>query len=298
MPERIKHYIHVTKPGIVSGNLIAAAGGFFLASRGRVDAFLLLSTLTGISLVVASGCVFNNCVDRDIDRKMDRTRNRVIVAGLMSIKAAVVYASVLGIAGAALLCVAANPLSVAVVLTGFGVYVGVYSLYMKRRSIYGTWIGSLAGAAPPLAGYCAVSNRFDMGALILLIIFTFWQMPHCYAIAIYRLEDYAAAEIPVVPVRRGTAAAGRQIIVYIIAFTAAALMLTPAGYAGYGTFVIAALLGLSWLHMAWPRPRPSDERRWAGKLYVFSILTIVVLCIMMSIDFMAPAGSAMLQGKF
>ena len=191
MPEVIKNYILVTKPGIIFGNLITAAGGFFLASKGRIDIAVLLSTLIGISLVVASGCVFNNCIDRNMDRKMIRTRNRVLAQGLMSPKVAVFYASLLGIAGTALLWAATNMLCVAIVLTGFAIYVGVYSLYLKRNSVYGTLIGSLAGAAPPLAGYCAVSNRFDMGAVILLSIFSLWQMPHCYAIAIFRFKDYS-----------------------------------------------------------------------------------------------------------
>ena len=135
MPEVIKNYLLVTKPGIIFGNLVSAAGGFFLASRGRIDIAVLLSTLIGISLVVASGCVFNNCVDRNMDRKMTRTRNRVLARGLMSPRAAVFYASLLGIAGTALLWAATNMLCVAIVLTGFAIYVGVYSLYLKRNSV-------------------------------------------------------------------------------------------------------------------------------------------------------------------
>ena len=171
MPEVIRNYILVTKPGIIFGNLISAAGGFFLASRGQVDIAVLLATLIGISLVVASGCVFNNCFDRNMDRKMIRTRNRVLAQGLMSPKVAVFYASLLGIAGTALLWAATNMLSVVIVLAGFAIYVGVYSLYLKRNSVYATLIGSLAGATPPLAGYCAVTNRFDTGRIDIIVDF-------------------------------------------------------------------------------------------------------------------------------
>ena len=171
---------------------------------------------------------------------------------------------------------------------------GVYSLYLKRNSVYGTLIGSLAGAAPPLAGYCAASNRFDLGALILLSIFSLWQMPHCYAIAIFRFDDYAAAAIPVLPVKQGMPAAKKHIVGYILAFMAAALMLTFGGYTGYRYLAVAAALGLSWLYMAWSGYRTSDERLWAKKLFVFSILTIFVLSVMMSIDATVPAASDML----
>jgi heme o synthase len=288
MPARIKDYVLVAKPGIVFGNLISAAAGFFLASKGRVDGLALPATLIGISLVVASGCVFNNCVDRNIDRKMIRTRNRALAKGLISPKIAVAYATILGLAGLALLWAATNLLAVVIVLAGLTIYVGVYSLYLKRNSVYGALIGSLAGAAPPLAGYCAVTGRFDLGAVILLAIFSLWQMPHCYAIAVFRFADYTAAAIPVLPVKQGTAAAKKHIMGYILAFIASTLMLTLGGYTGYSTLAVATGLGVSWLYMAWSGYKAADERLWAKKLFIFSILTIFILSVMMSIDFTAP----------
>jgi len=291
MSEVIKNYLLVTKPGIILGNLVTTAGGFFLASKGQIDIGALLPTLSGISLVVASGCVFNNCIDKCMDRKMVRTRNRVLAQGRMSTKFAVFYATLLGIAGTALLRAAVNMLSLAIVLAGFVIYVGVYSLYLKRNSVYGTLIGSLAGAAPPLAGYCAVSGRFDMGALILLSIFSLWQMPHCYAIAIFRSDDYTAAEIPVLPAKQGMPAVKKHILGYTLAFIAATLMPTFAGYTGYSYLAVAAALGLSWLYLAWSGYKTSDDRLWAKKLFVFSILSIFILSVMMSIDCTVPASS-------
>ena len=248
-------------------------------------ALLYVATLIGISLVVASGCVFNNCIDRKIDRKMVRTRNRALAKGLISLEIAVSYATILAVAGMALLWVATNPLAVFIVLAGLVIYVVVYSLYMKRNSVYSTLIGSLAGAAPPLAGYCAVTGQFDLGAVILLAIFTLWQMPHCYAIAVYRLDDYAAAGIPVLPVKQGTAAARKHIVGYILAFMAATLTLTFVGYTGYSFFAVATVLCLLWLYMAWSGYDASDERLWAKRLFIFSILTISILSVMMSVDF-------------
>jgi protoheme IX farnesyltransferase len=173
-------------------------------------------------------------------------------------------------------------------LAGFTIYVGLYSLYLKPHSVYSTLIGSLAGTAPPLAGYCAVSNRFDMGALILLFIFSLWQMPHCYAIAIFRYKDYAAAEIPVLPVKRGIPATKKHVIGYMLAFMAATLMLTFGGYTGYLYLAVTTVVVLSWLYTAWSGFKTSDDRIWSKKLFASSILTIIVVCAMMSIDFTAP----------
>lgn len=291
----IKQYLQVTKPGIIFGNLISVIGGFLLASKGSIDYTLFLATLAGVSLVVASGCVYNNVIDRDIDIKMERTRNRVLVKGLISPKVSLVYATVLGIAGFALLYLAANPLAMWLAVMGFVVYVGIYSLYMKRHSVYGTLIGSLSGAAPPVIGYCAVSNEFDAGALILLAIFSLWQMPHSYAIAIFRFKDYQAAGIPVLPVVKGISVAKNHITLYILAFMIATLMLGLGGYAGYKYLVVAAAVSVWWLGMALSGYKTTnDDRVWARKLFVFSIVAITALSVMMSVDFMAPASKDLL----
>lgn len=283
----LKQYLNLAKPGIVFGNLISVTGGFFLASRGDANLALYLATALGVSLVIASGCVFNNYIDRDIDQKMERTRNRVLAQGLVSPVHAIVYACVLGVAGVALLYAATNTLAVMLVLMGFVVYVGLYSLWLKRGSVYGTLVGSLSGAAPPVVGYCAVSNEFDAGAAILLLIFSLWQMPHSYAIAIFRFNDYQAANIPVLPVIKGISAAKRQIVLYIAAFVIATLMLTLSGYAGYSYFVVAALSGAYWLWMGVSGYKAVDDRVWARKLFTFSIVTITMLSVMMSVDFIS-----------
>ncbi|KDN15939.1 protoheme IX farnesyltransferase [Snodgrassella communis] len=292
----IKPYLQVTKPGIIVGNLISVVGGFLLASKGSINDSLFILTLLGVSLVVASGCAFNNLIDRDIDPKMERTKNRVLVRGLASARVTFVLATILGIAGFAVLYFGANPLAMWLSVMGFVVYVGVYSLYMKRHSVYGTLIGSLSGAAPPVIGYCAVSNNFDAGALILLAIFSLWQMPHSYAIAIYRFKDYQAANIPVLPVVKGIAVAKHHITFYIIAFMFATLMLSIGGYAGYKYLVVAAAVSVWWLCMALSGYKAqNNDRIWARKLFVFSIIAITTLSIMMSVDFMTPASPTVIS---
>jgi protoheme IX farnesyltransferase len=281
----LKHFIQITKPGIIFGNVLSVAGGFFLASKGHVDIGLFLAAVIGTSLVVASGCVFNNCIDRDIDVKMERTKNRVLVQGLVSVKLAFVYATVLGILGVGLLYTKANALAALFAVIGFVIYVGFYSLYLKRKSVHGTLVGSLSGAMPPVIGYVAVSNSFDLAALTLLVMFSLWQMPHSYAIAIFRFNDYRAASIPVLPVKRGIRVAKRHILIYILAFLLATLMLTFGGYAGLNYLAVAAAMGMYWLYMAWTGYKAKDDTVWARKLFVFSIFTITALSVAMSLDF-------------
>ena len=284
----MKQYLLLTKPGIIFGNLVSVAGGFFLASRGDIDFALFLATAIGISLVIASGCVLNNYIDRDIDSKMERTRNRALVQGLIPARHAIMYGCLLGVIGFALLYAATNMLTVWLSLFGFAIYVGAYSLYLKRHSVYGTLIGSLSGAAPPVIGYCAVSNEFDMGAWILLVIFSIWQMPHSYAIAIFRLKDYTAAAIPVLPVKKGILATKKHIVLYIVAFIIATIMLTLSGYTGNHFLVVAGVISVYWLGLALAGYKTSNDQRWAKKLFMFSIITITALSVMMSIDFQEP----------
>ncbi|MCU0124677.1 heme o synthase [Pseudomonas vlassakiae] len=293
----VKHFIQITKPGIIFGNVLSVAGGFFLASKGHVDFALFLAVVIGTSLVVASGCVFNNCIDRDIDHKMERTKNRVMVQGGMSLTLALVYATLLGVAGFSLLYVQANPLSAFCALIGFIVYVGFYSLWLKRKSVHGTLVGSLSGAMPPVIGYCAVSNSFDLAAVTLLVMFSLWQMPHSFAIAIFRFKDYSAANIPVLPVARGILAAKKQIVLYVLAFLLATLMLTLGGYAGLGYLAVAAAMGLYWLYMAWGGYKAEDDSKWARKVFGFSILTVTALSVMMGVDSQTAADVLMTYAR-
>ena len=289
MLAKFKHYLLVTKPGIVCGNLIAAAGGFLFASQGRPDTALLAVTVTGISMVVAAGCVFNNLADRDLDRLMERTCNRVLARGLMAQKIAVLYGTLLALAGFALLGAKTNALCVAFVLGGLFIYTVAYSLYLKRRSPLGIAIGSLAGAVPPVAGYCAAASRFDLGAFLLLTIFTLWQIPHFHAIAIFRLNDFKTAALPVLPVRRGLAVTKIHILISITAFATATLLPTFFGYAGKTYLAAAATLGITWLFMACAGFKPGIERPWAKRLFVFSILSIIALSAMLALDARGPS---------
>jgi protoheme IX farnesyltransferase len=267
-------FYQLTKPGIIYGNLITAAAGFLLAAGSHVNWRLLIASLVGTSLVIASACVFNNCLDRKIDRKMARTRKRALVSGVIAVRDALIFGAVLGSIGFAILIAFTNWLVVAIGAAALSTYVGLYGL-AKRRSIHGTLVGSLPGAAPPLAGYVAARGHFDWGAWLVFLIMVLWQMPHFYAIAIYRLDDYRAAALPVLPVIKGITATRRQITAYIVAFLLASIALFAFGYAGYGYLAIVVLAGGWWLGQSF-RPASSDQI-WARRMFLSSLAVVLAL---------------------
>ncbi len=280
----IKTYCLVAKPGIVLGNLITLAAGFALASKGHLDFSLFLAAMGGLSLVIASACVFNNFIDRHADEKMMRTKNRALVTGSISARNAILFALFLGLGGFLILAVGTNLLTVWMAACGFLIYVCVYSFW-KYRTAYATEIGSIAGGVPPVVGYCAASSCLDGGALLLFLITALWQMPHFFAISLYRLDDYAAASIPVLPIRKGMDATKRRMLFYVIAFTAAALMLPLFGYTGYIYLAAAALLSLIWLGLCMKGFKShQDDKEWARTMFRFSLVVITALSILISVD--------------
>ena len=275
-------FLSITKPGIIFGNAVTVLGGYFLGSQTHINVWLLLATLLGMSLIIASGCVFNNYIDRDIDRLMERTKDRVMVRGLISPNIAITYGFLLGVLGFTVLYLMTNPLTLIIAFIGLFIYVGSYSLWLKRRSTLGTVIGGIAGAVPPVAGYCAVTNRFDAGAIILFLILFFWQMPHFYAISIYRLKDFSAASIPILPLKKNIPYTKISMLIYIVAFIIVSVLPSLFGYAGYVYFATALCLGLIWFYLGLQGIRSQDNKVWSRKMFLFSIINITLLCLAMA----------------
>ncbi len=278
-----KAYYLLIKPGIIRGNLVTAAAGFFLAAQGDIDWGLFLATMAGVSLVIASACVCNNYIDRGIDAKMMRTKTRALVSGVISGRNSMVYATVLGLAGFALLADFTNLLTAALGVLAFVVYVLLYG-WSKRRAPYGTLVGSVAGALPPVAGYSAVTDRLDIAAGLLFLLLVCWQMPHFYAIAMYRLKDYQAASIPVLPAVKGLHATKIYILLYIVAFTLAAAAFTVFNYTGYAYLAVMVLTGLAWLSLGLIGFKTDNDSRWARKMFFFSLAVIMIFSVTISLD--------------
>lgn len=283
--DTVKAYYWLTKPGIIYGNLLAVGSGFFIAAS-RTDAYLALlaETAAAIALVIASACVFNNYIDRDIDKAMKRTSWRALASDTIPVRSALIFAFVLGLAGFTMLAAFTNRATFIVGLVGFIDYVAVYA-WAKRRSWHGTLVGSVSGSAPLVAGYTAVTARFDAGALLLFLIMAFWQMPHFYAIAMRRLKDYKAAGIPVLPAVKGMRAAKSQIIIYIAAFMVTDILLYALGYVGRFYVVIIGLYGAVWLSMGVKGFSAANDKRWAKKMFLYSLIFLPLLLAVSIIGF-------------
>ena len=285
-----KDYYSLTKPGVLYGNAITAAAGFLLAARGHVDIWLFVALVIGSTLMIASACVLNNFLDQDIDSKMARTKERAIVAGRVKGRDAVILAVVLGVLGLVILSLYTNWLVVAVGIVGYIDYVVFYGMLSKRLSMHGTLVGSISGAVPVLAGFLAVSNSFNAGAIIVFAVMFLWQMPEFYSIAVYRQKEYAAANVPVITVVKGIEPTRVQIVWYTLAFVIATLLLTPYGYAGFSYFVVMALLGVYWLRLAVRGLYLGEENSdtWAKGVFKFSLIILLAFCAMISVGPLLP----------
>ncbi len=279
----IKEYFILTKPGIIIGNLLATVGGFLLASRGVIDALLFTATVSGIALVIASGCVFNNYMDRRIDALMSRTKNRSLVVGSISLRSALSFGSFLGGMGFLVLYFGTNTTTTLLALIGFIFYVFIYG-YFKRKSSYSTIVGSIPGAIPLVVGYCAVTNAFDIGATILFLTMAVWQMPHFYAISIFRHNDYKNAGLPVLSVAKGIGKTKRHILFFVFLYGLMILALVVSGTVGYVFAAVMLLLTCYWAWRGVNGFKTLNSVRWARKMFGFSLIVLLSFSLMLSLD--------------
>lgn len=290
---RLRLYYSLTKPGVLFGNVITGAAGFLLAA-GRQNSYdwaLFAALIVGMTLVIAAACVLNNYLDQDIDKLMERTKKRAMAHGDIAGWRAVIFCIVLGSLGFVVLGLWTNWLVVSIGVVGFVTYVWLYGALSKRRSVHGTLVGSISGALPILAGYCAVSDRLDLAAGLLFFSLFCWQFPEFYSIAIYRRKEYKAANIPVISVARGIHPAIRQIFVYTLLFVASSLALTLAGYTGWIYFIIMSLAGLYWIKVALEGLRTPDNKMaeaWARRMFHKSLLMLLLYSVLLCVAARLP----------
>lgn len=248
--------------------------GFLLAADGKPNLKLLLFLLVGTSVIIGSACVVNNILDRKIDALMSRTKKRALVTGSIKPMQAIVFAVSLGLIGFGTLVFLVNTLTALVGLTGYLAYTVLYSL-AKRRTVHGTLIGTISGATPPVAGYTAVTDRLDTTALLLFMLLVFWQMPHFYAIAMYRAKEYNRAKLPVLPLVKGSRRAKLETSIYIALFTATCIFLTTLGTASKVFAILMVLAGFAWLLRGWSNNNlPAEE--WGKQMFLFSLVVLVL----------------------
>lgn len=272
----IQSYMTLTKPGILFGNALTMIAGFSIATRGKIDLSLLLASLLGLLLVMASSCVLNQWIDKKADAQMRRTKQRPLVTGTISDPSAFCFAFFLLGLGVACLGILTNMLTLWMALIGFCVYVGFYST-MKYYTVYGTLIGSIAGSMPPVVGYTAVTNQLDWGAACIFALLLCWQMPHFFAIGIYRKEEYISAGIPIWPISRGISSTKWQMLWYVLGFGAFIPCLTFLGATGYGFLIVMGVMSVGWLALTlngWKKG--TNDLRWAHQMFRFSLIVITV----------------------
>ncbi|HEX6462715.1 MAG TPA: heme o synthase [Candidatus Saccharimonadales bacterium] len=274
----LKEYYSLTKPGIVYGNGLVAVSGFLLAffTFGPASFGTFFSMLLGLSLVIASGCVFNNYIDRDIDKKMARTKKRPLITGAISPQQALWFASLLGVGGLSVLYLFVNPLTMWLALALHVTYVVLYG-YVKRHSTLGTVVGSVPGALPPVIGYVAITNNLDAAALILFATMVCWQMPHFYAISIYRAKEYASAGIPVLPLKKGIHLTKVYMLFYIVAFGVTASLLTFFEYTGFVYITLVIILTILWLYKSVKGFQVDNSMKWARTMFGLSLIVLLGL---------------------
>lgn len=279
---RIKRYYQLSKPGIIYGNLLIAVGVYLFAAGTQFEIGQFTGLIIGTVGIIASGCVINNYLDRDIDKHMRRTKNRALVTGVIRWPNALFFAAVVGGVGIAALGLLTNKTTLYVGVFGLVSYAFIYT-YAKPRTVHATLIGSIPGAVPPIAGYTAYTGRIDTTAFLLGLVLVFWQMVHFYAIAIYRLQEYKRAKIPLMPIVYGIKATMFQIVFYGLLFAASLMALFLYGNSEWPTLLIMVPASIWWLQ-AILRFNHADPEGWARKVFGRSLVVLLLFSLALAID--------------
>ncbi|MBW4462963.1 MAG: heme o synthase [Nodosilinea sp. WJT8-NPBG4] len=281
----VQSYVQLTKPRIIPLLLIETAAAMWVASQGEIDPVLLMVTLLSGTLAAASAQTINCVYDRDIDFDMERTRHRPIPAGRIQVRDALVFAGVLAALSFGLQAWVANLLSAGLAMLGIAIYVGVYTLWLKRSSPQNIVIGGAAGAIPPLVGWAAVTGDLPLAAWLFFAIVFIWTPPHFWGLAMLIQDDYAKVNVPMMPVIAGDEATAQQIWYYTLVLVPLTLMMTfPLGATGAVYAAIALVLGVMFIQRAWALLQEPSDRDLAKGLFKFSILYMMLLSAGMVVD--------------
>ena len=280
-------YWELTKPRVVALIVFTALVGMFLAVPGLPPWRGAVFGLLGIWLAAASAAAINHLIDQRIDKLMARTSNRPLATGTLRPMQVLVFALVLGTASMAILILLVNMLTAALTFASLIGYAVVYTGYLKRATPQNIVIGGVAGAAPPLLGWAAVTNMagaWDWAhALLLVLIIFVWTPPHFWALAIFRREDYAKALIPMLPVTHGVTYTRWQILFYTVLLVEVTVLPVVFGMSGWFYLGGALVLGLVFLWYAWRLLDPPDEF-FAMRVFNYSIVYLMALFAFLLID--------------
>ncbi len=288
MERHTRSYLQLIKPGITLSNTLSGVAGFFLAaSLVTFSLTAFVGAVFGIAFIIASACVANNILDRDIDKRMKRTSKRDVASGTISITKAMIFSIVLGAIGFGFLALWTNMLTLLLGVLAYIWYVAIYGI-AKRTTPYSTIIGGVAGALPPMAGYTALTGRIDAAAIILFLILFFWQLPHFYAISMFRKADYAEAKLPVWAVTYGMKSTKRQIFISVVLYAITASLLTLYGYTGIIYLVLSSALSVYWVYKGIVLYRKVDDVKWARSMFGVSLLVLLAMIVLISVGGYLP----------
>ena len=279
----VNNYYELTKPRIIFLLLVTTFAAMMMAARGLPPFWLTLCTLVGGALASASAGAYNCVWDRDIDRLMKRTMGRPVAAGRISVRDALVFATLSGLAAFALLYLFVNPLAAWLSLAGNAFYVFVYTMWLKRATSLNIVIGGAAGAIPPLVGWAAVTGTLGWPALALFGLVFLWTPPHFWALALMTNIDYDKANIPMLPNVRGIAHTKHEILAYSIVMALASIALYPLHVFGPCYFGAAFVLGGVFVYYAW-KLLGDATKRYPRTLFKFSLLYLALMCVAMVAD--------------
>ena len=280
---RINSFFALTKPAIIRTLLITTVPTMFVAEQGTPSLWLIIATMVGGSLAAAGANSFNMVLDADIDKRMNRTSNRPLVTGAITPKEATVFASVLEIGAFIWLLSFVNLFSAFLAISATAFYVFVYTMWLKRSSTSNIVIGGAAGAVPVLIGWTAVTGTLGWAPILLFSVIFFWTPPHFWALAINYSDDYAAAEIPMLPVVTGLKETGRQIVLYSFVLIAFSVIFFFVAEMGSYYLVTAIGLGALFLFFALNILFNPVEKN-ATRLFRYSITYIFLLFSSMVVD--------------
>ena len=283
MLARWPDFLELTKPRVVALMLITAVIGMCMAVPGFVPWQPLVLGNIGIAFCAGAAAAINHVVDERIDQKMSRTTNRPVAQGRVSQSEAIVFATVLAILGAALLAVTVNVLTAVLTVASLVGYAFIYTMFLKRATPQNIVIGGLAGAAPPLLGWTAVTGEIHAHGLLLVLIIFAWTPPHFWALAIHRKEEYAAVGIPMLPVTHGNRFTALHILLYTILMFLITLLPYITLLSGWIYAVAATLLGLRFLYWSIEILREKNPDAPMAT-FKFSITYLMVLFIAMLAD--------------
>ena len=282
-------YVALTKPRIIELLLVTTLPTMVVAEQGMPSVGLMVATLVGGTLAAGGANAINMYVDRDIDAVMERTKGRPLVTGEMSPRAALTFAIGLEVVAFVELWVLVNLLSAVLAVSACLFYVFIYTLWLKRTSKQNIVIGGAAGAVPVLVGWAAVTDSLALAPWLMFAIIFIWTPPHFWALAIRYREDYAAADVPMLPAVETLRNTAVQILVYTLVLWATTLVLAPVADLGWIYLGSAVVLGaiFTWMSVRLLRdPTPA----LAMRLFTYSITYLTLLWAAMAVDVLVEHG--------